>query len=105
MRSISKEKIVGMLHFVEEQSSFIERTTKHLNSYHDFLISDSAMVLFNSLRMVIAVEYGMLSNIWSIPHAKREVQYGLKNLQLFSFPIMWLGLTVRKSGTFSGDFS
>ena len=38
--------------------------------------------------MVIAVEYGMLSNIWSIPHAKREVQYGLKNLQLFSFPIM-----------------
>ena len=38
----------------------------------------------------------------SIPHAKREVQYGLKNLQLFSFPIMWLGLTVRKSGTFCG---
>ena len=57
---------------------------------------------YNSLRMVIAVEYGMLSNIWSIPHAKREVQYGLKNLQLFSFPIMWLGLTVRKSGTFCG---
>ena len=53
MRSISKEKIVGMLHFVEEQSSFIERTTKHLNSYHDFLISDSAMVLFNSTCMCL----------------------------------------------------
>lgn len=42
-----------MLHFVEEQSSFIERTTKHLNSYHDFLISDSAMVLFNSTCMCL----------------------------------------------------
>lgn len=42
------EKIIDMLHFVEEQSSFIERTTKHLKSYHDFLTSDSAMVLFNS---------------------------------------------------------
>ena len=55
-----------------------------------------------SLRIAAAVEYGMLSNIWSIPHAKREVQYELKNLQLFSFPIMWLGLTVRKSGIFCG---
>lgn len=40
--------------------------------------------------------------MWSIPHAKREVQYGLKKLQLSSFPIMWLGLTVRKSETFCG---
>ena len=56
----------------------------------------------NSLRMMTAVEYGMLSNMWSIPQAKREVRYGLKKLQLFSFPIMWLGLTVRKSGTFCG---
>ena len=57
---------------------------------------------YNSLRMMTAVEYGMLSNMWSIPQAKREVRYGLKKLQLFSFPIMWLGLTVRKSGTFCG---
>lgn len=57
---------------------------------------------YNSLRMVTAVVYGMLSNIWSIPQAKREVQYGLKKLQLFSFPAMWLGLTVRKSVTFCG---
>lgn len=53
MRSISKEKITGMLHFVQEQSSFIERTTMHLNSYHDFLTSDSAMVLFNSTCMCL----------------------------------------------------
>lgn len=53
MRSISKEKIIGMLRFVEEQSSFIERTTKHLNSYHDFLTSDSSMVLFNSTCMCL----------------------------------------------------
>ena len=52
--------------------------------------------------MVTAVEYGMLSNIWSIPYAKRAVLYGLKKVQLSSFPIMWLGLTVRKSGTFCG---
>ena len=49
MRSISKEKIVGMLRFVEEQGSFIERTTKH----HDFLTSDSGMVLFNSTCMYL----------------------------------------------------
>lgn len=57
---------------------------------------------YNSLRIAMAAEYGILSNIWSIPQAKREVRYGLKKLQLFSFPIMWLGLTVRKSGTFCG---
>lgn len=33
---------------------------------------------YNSLRMMTAVEYGMLSNMWSIPQAKREVRYGLK---------------------------
>ena len=49
MRSISKEKIVGMLRFVEEQGSFIERTTTH----HDFLTSDSGMVLFNSTCMYL----------------------------------------------------
>ena len=53
MRSISKEKIVGMLRFVEEQGSFIERTAKHLNSHHDFLTSDSGMVLFNSTCMYL----------------------------------------------------
>ena len=53
MRSISKEKIVGMLRFVEEQGSFIERPTKHLNAHHDFLTSDSGMVLFNSTCMYL----------------------------------------------------
>ncbi len=32
-----------------------------------------------------AVEYGMLSKMWSIPQAKREVRYGLKNCSYSRF--------------------
>lgn len=53
MRFISKDKIRGMLCFVEEQSSFIERTTRQLDSYHDFLLSDAGMILFNSTCMCL----------------------------------------------------
>ena len=75
MRSISKEKIVGMLRFVEEQGSFIERTTKHLNSHHDFLTSDSGMVLFNSTCMCLQTIGETVRQIDNLTEEKFIVNY------------------------------
>ena len=53
MRSISKEELTDMLRFVERQTSFVLRTTETVQTYRDFLTSDSAMVLFNSTCMCV----------------------------------------------------
>lgn len=53
MQSISKQEIADLLSFVEKQTAFIIRTTRHIKTYHDFLLSDTAMVLFNSTCMCL----------------------------------------------------
>lgn len=42
-----------MLRFAERQIAFTIRTTEGVKSYHEFLTSDSAMVLFNSTCMCL----------------------------------------------------
>ena len=45
--------MLDLLNFVERQTAFIIRTTKSVKTYHDFLLSDTAMVLFNSTCMCL----------------------------------------------------
>lgn len=75
MRSISKDKIIGMLDFVEEQGAFIERTTKHLNSYRDFLLSDTGMVLFNSTCMCLQTIGETVKQIDNLTEGSLVVNY------------------------------
>ncbi len=42
-----------MLCFAERQTAFVIRTTAHVHTYHDFLTSDMAVVLFNSTCMCL----------------------------------------------------
>jgi len=42
-----------MLRFVERQTAFALKTTARVKTYHDFLISESGMVLFNSTCMCL----------------------------------------------------
>ena len=53
MQSISKEELTDLLRFVERQTAFAIRTTDKVKTYHDFLTSDDAMVLFNSTCMCL----------------------------------------------------
>lgn len=53
MQSTSKEELTDLLRFVERQTAFAIRTTAHVKTYHEFLTSDSAMVLFNSTCMCL----------------------------------------------------
>lgn len=45
--------MLDLLNFVERQTAFIIRTTESVKTYHDFLLSDTAMVLFNSTCMCL----------------------------------------------------
>lgn len=42
-----------MLQFVERQIVFTLETTRKVNTYHDFLVSQDSMVLFNSTCMCL----------------------------------------------------
>lgn len=53
MQSISKKEIIDLLKFVERQIVFTIETTAKVQTYHDFLISQDTMVLFNSTCMCI----------------------------------------------------
>lgn len=53
MQSISKKEIIDLLRFVERQIVFTIETTAKVQTYHDFLISQDTMVLFNSTCMCI----------------------------------------------------
>lgn len=53
MQSTSKETLADLLRFVERQTIFVLKTTAQIESYHDFLSSDSGMVLFNSTCMCL----------------------------------------------------
>lgn len=53
MQSISKDQITDMLQFVERQIVFTLETTRKVNTYHDFLVSQDSMVLFNSTCMCL----------------------------------------------------
>ena len=53
MQSTSKEELTDLLRFVERQTAFAIRTTDKVKTYHDFLTSDDAMVLFNSTCMCL----------------------------------------------------
>lgn len=53
MQSTSKEQLTDMLRFVERQIVFTIETTAQVKTYHDFLKSQNAMVLFNSTCMCI----------------------------------------------------
>ena len=53
MQSTSKEELTDLLRFVERQTAFAIRTTEKVKTYHDFLTSDEAMVLFNSTCMCL----------------------------------------------------
>ena len=53
MQSTSKEELTDLLRFVERQTAFVIRTTAHVKTYHEFLTSDSTMVLFNSTCMCL----------------------------------------------------
>lgn len=53
MRSLSKDKLIDMLCFVDKQRQFIIDTTQKVNTHHDFLLSQTTMVLFNSTCMCL----------------------------------------------------
>lgn len=53
MQSTSKEALTDMLRFVERQIVFTIETTAKVHTYHDFLISQDSMILFNSTCMCL----------------------------------------------------
>ena len=53
MQFTSKEELADMLRFVECQTVFTIETTAKVETYHDFLASQEAMVLFNSTCMCL----------------------------------------------------
>ena len=53
MQSTSKENLIDMLRFVERQTVFIIETTAKIQTYHDFLVSQDSMILFNSTCMCL----------------------------------------------------
>lgn len=53
MQSTSKEALTDMICFVERQIVFTIETTAKIQTYHDFLGSQDAMVLFNSTCMCL----------------------------------------------------
>ena len=53
MQFTSKEELADMLRFVERQTVFTIETTAKIETYHDFLASQEAMVLFNSTCMCL----------------------------------------------------
>lgn len=48
-----KYELTDMIQFVERQIVFTIETTSNVHTYHDFLISQDAMVLFNSTCMCL----------------------------------------------------
>ena len=52
MQFTSKEELADMLRFVERQTVFTIETTAKIETYHDFLASQEAMVLFNSSSLI-----------------------------------------------------
>lgn len=63
MRSISKERIADMLRFVERQITFTIETTQKVESSDDFLMSQDAMVLYNSTCMCLQTNGETLKQI------------------------------------------
>lgn len=53
MQSTSKYELNDMIRFVERQIVFTIETTSAIKTYHDFLISQNSMVLFNSTCMCL----------------------------------------------------
>lgn len=53
MKFTSKETLTDMLRFVEQQIVFTIETTAKIHTYHDFLISQDSMILFNSTCMCL----------------------------------------------------
>lgn len=53
MRYTSKQELLSMIDFVEKQVAFVLETTAEINDYHEFLLSRSGMILFNSTCMCL----------------------------------------------------
>lgn len=53
MQSTSKYELTDMMRFVERQIVFTIETTAKVHTYHEFLISQDSMVLFNSTCMCL----------------------------------------------------
>ncbi|MDD6892198.1 MAG: DUF86 domain-containing protein [Bacteroidales bacterium] len=53
MQSLSEHTCNDLLQFVIHQCEFILHTTRNVKTYHDFLTSMDAMVLFNSTCMCL----------------------------------------------------
>lgn len=53
MQSTSKQQLTDMIQFVERQIVFTIETTAKVQTYHDFLVSQDSMVLFNSTCMCL----------------------------------------------------
>lgn len=53
MQSTSDKQLADMLRFIERQTVFVLETTVGMDTYHDFLVSQSGMVLFNSTCMCL----------------------------------------------------
>lgn len=53
MQSTSKYELTDMIRFVERQIVFTIETTAKVHTYHEFLISQDSMVLFNSTCMCL----------------------------------------------------
>lgn len=53
MQSTSKYELTDMIRFVERQIVFTIETTAKVHTYHEFLLSQDSMVLFNSTCMCL----------------------------------------------------
>lgn len=53
MQSTSEYELIDMIRFVERQIVFTIETTAKVHTYHDFLVSQDSMILFNSTCMCL----------------------------------------------------
>lgn len=53
MRYTSKQDLLSLIDFVEQQVAFVLETTAGVNDYHEFLLSRTGMILFNSTCMCL----------------------------------------------------
>lgn len=65
-----------MIDFVEKQVAFVLETTAEVNDYHDFLLSRSGMILFNSTCMCLQ----------SVGEAIRKIDEATRGELLISYP-------------------
>ena len=64
-----------MLRFVERQTAFALKTTADVKTYHDFLTSDSGMVLFNSTCMCLQTIGETIRKVDDLTHGRLFARY------------------------------